>query len=57
MTKISICDVCNKDGKIVKSKYRLSWRHGIKVDLCKEHKDFFEGKNQSETIKLLLWSD
>jgi len=45
---IKICDVCEKDGKIVKSKYRAGFNRGIKIDVCEEHKGFTKGKTQKD---------
>jgi len=57
MAKISVCDVCKKEGKLIESRYRLNWRNGIKVDLCEKHKNVFNGKNQEETMHLLHGRD
>lgn len=37
---IRVCDVCRKNGKIVESKFRKGYVHGIKIDLCTEHRSW-----------------
>ena len=49
--KISICDVCNKDNKIVKAGYRIGFRGGAKLDACNDHKDFAKGKTPEQMMK------
>ena len=51
--KMNVCDVCLKNKKIVKARYRVGWSHGIKIDLCVEHKDFIDNKTQEEVGKWL----
>ena len=49
MAKINICDVCFKDDKkLIKGTYRVGFKHGLKLDVCNEHKDFCKGKTQEE---------
>jgi len=50
---IKICDVCNKEGKMVKSSWRVGWKGDIKLDVCDKHKDFCKGKTKEEVAKFI----
>lgn len=52
--KITICDVCSAEGKIVRSKYRVGFVGGVKADVCKKHKGHFNSMGKNESIEEMM---
>lgn len=51
--KISICEVCYYEEKqLIECKYRIGFKHSIKIDVCEKHDDFFTGKTKEEAVTL-----
>jgi len=56
--KISICDICKGEGKIVNSTHRISYKSKaefkrIALDTCKEHSRTFKTKTYTQAEKLV----
>ena len=57
MAKISVCDVCRKDGKLVPAIYKIGRKSAVQkiiLDVCEEHKDTFEGLDAKQALDVAI---
>lgn len=51
--KITVCDVCAAEGKVVLVAYRVGFP-GVKLEVCESHKYFGKGMKREELLKEAL---